>query len=84
MIPNEMTSDNGEKMNRNYCITSAIVFTFVVLVQAWRFVLDLPMQIGAWNIPRSLSGLAVLGAAFLAVWAFRSARLGKSVSVGYT
>lgn len=71
-------------MNRNYCITSAVVFTFVALVQTWRFVLDLPMQIGAWNIPRSLSGLAALGAACLAVWAFRSARLVKSVSVGYT
>lgn len=78
-----MTLSDGEKMNRNYCITSAIVFTFVALVQAWRFVLDLPMQIGAWNIPRSLSGLAALGAAFLAVWAFRSASLSKSVDVGY-
>jgi hypothetical protein len=42
------------------------------------------MQIGAWKIPWSVSGLAALGAAFLAVWAFRSARLGKSVTVSYT
>ncbi|HEX9130202.1 MAG TPA: hypothetical protein VF850_13660 [Gemmatimonadaceae bacterium] len=76
-------SDEG-KMNRNYCITSAIVFTFVALVQAWRFVLVLPMQIGAWNIPRSVSGVAALGAAFLALWAFRSARPGKSATVVYT
>lgn len=71
-------------MSRNYCITSAIVFTFVALMQVWRFVLDLPVQIGAWSVPRSLSGLAAIGAAGLAVWAFRSAGLGKSAKVAYT
>lgn len=65
-------------MNRNYCITSAIVFAFVTLVQAWRVALDLPMQIGAWYVPRSVSGLAAFGAAFLAAWAFRSAGRGNS------
>jgi hypothetical protein len=62
-------------MSRNYCVTSAIVFTFVALMHAWRFVLDLPMHIGVWNVPRSLSGFAAIGAACLAVWAFRSAYL---------
>lgn len=71
-------------MNRNYCITSAIVFAIVALMHAWRFVLDLPMQIGAWNVPRSLSGFAAIAAALLAVWAFRSARLGKAPKVAYT
>ena len=71
-------------MNRNYCVTSAVVFALVALMQAWRFVLDLPMQIGAWNVPRSLSGFAAIGAACLAVWAFRSARLGKPAKVVYT
>lgn len=71
-------------MNRSYCITSAIVFAFVALMHAWRFVLNLPMQIGVWNVPRSLSGVAAIGAALLAVWAFRSARLGKTATVAYT
>ena len=71
-------------MSRNYCVTSAIVFAFVALVHAWRFVLDLPMHIGVWNVPRSLSGFAAIGAACLAVWAFRSARLGKTAKVAYT
>jgi hypothetical protein len=79
-----MTLDDGETMNRNYCITSAIVFAFVALMHAWRFVLDLPMQIGAWNVPRSLSGFAAVGAVCLAVWAFRSAKLGKPAQIGYT
>jgi hypothetical protein len=71
-------------MNRNYCITSGIVFALVALGQAWRFVLDLPVQIGAWSVPRLLSALAAIVAAFLAVWAFRSARLPKQANVGYT
>ena len=68
-------------MNRNYCITSAIIFAFVALMQAWRFVLDLPLQIGVWNVPRSLSGFAAIGATLLALWAFRSATLGKSAKL---
>ncbi len=71
-------------MSRSYCLTSAIVFAFVALTHAWRFVLDLPLQVGAWYVPRSLSGLAAIGAALLAVWAFRSARLGKTPKVAYT
>lgn len=71
-------------MNRNYCITSAIVFALIAIMHAWRFVLDLPMEIGAWNVPRSLSGFAAIGAALLAVWALRSAKLGKAPAVVYT
>jgi hypothetical protein len=70
-------------MNRNYCITSAIVFALAALVHAWRFMLDLPLQIGAWSVPRSLSGFAAIGALGLAVWAFRSAKLGKPAQVAY-
>jgi len=71
-------------MNRNYCITSGIVFTVVALGQAWRFVLDLPVQIGAWNVSRSVSGVAAIGAALLAVWAFKSASTGRAATVAYT
>jgi len=71
-------------MTRNYCITSGVVFAFVALVQAWRFALDLPMQIGAWSVPPLLSGLAAIGAALLAVWAFRSARRDTKAQVVYT
>lgn len=71
-------------MNRNYCVTSAVVFALVALMHAWRFVLGLPMQIGAWEVPWALSGFAAIGAAGLAVWAFRSARIGKPAKVVYT
>ena len=71
-------------MNRNYCITSAIVFALVALAHAWRFVLDVPAQIGAWSVPRTLSGVVAIGAALLAVWAFRSAKLSQTPRVAYT
>jgi hypothetical protein len=71
-------------MNRNYCITSGIVFVVVALMHVWRFVLDLPVQIGAWSVTRSLSGVAAVGAVCLAVWAFRSAKLGKPAQIAYT
>ena len=68
-------------MNRNYSITSAVVFALVALMHAWRFVLDVPVQMGAWDVSRSLSGLIAVAAAFLAVWGLRTARLGKSARV---
>jgi hypothetical protein len=71
-------------MSRSYCITSAIVFALVALTHAWRVALDLPLQIGAWNVPRSLSGFAAIIAAGLSVWAFRSAGSGKAARIAYT
>jgi len=71
-------------MNRNYCITSGIVFTLVALVQGWRFILDIPARLGVWSVPRSLSGVAAIGAICLAIWAFRSARSAAPAKVVYT
>jgi hypothetical protein len=71
-------------MSRSYCITSAIVFALVGLSHAWRFVLDLPLQIGVWNVPRSLSGFAAIVAAVMAVWAFRSASSRKPARIAYS
>jgi hypothetical protein len=42
------------------------------------------MQIGAWYIPRSLSGFGALFAAAFAVWALCSARIGKPAKVADT
>lgn len=60
--------------SRNYCMASGIVFVIVALMHIWRFALDLPLQIGAWYVPRSLSLLGAIGAIMLATWAFRSGR----------
>jgi len=70
--------------NRNYCLASGIVFVIVALMHIWRFALDFPLQIGVWYVPRSLSLLGAIGAALLAVWAFRSSRPSKSPEIVYT
>lgn len=60
--------------NRRYCTVSGVVFAIVALLHFWRYVLGLPLQIGAWEVSRSLSLVAALGAGLLAVWAFTGAR----------
>ena len=71
-------------MNRNYSLTSAAVFALVALTHAWRFVLDLPAQMGAWSVPRPVTGFVALVTASLAIWGIRTARLGKSSTIVYT
>ena len=60
--------------NRSYCTVSGVVFVLVALMHLWRYVLDLPLQIGSWQVSRSLSLVGALGAGLLAVWAFSGAR----------
>lgn len=60
-----------------YCVVSGVVFTLVALMHIWRFVLDLPLQIGNWHVSRSLSLIGALGAGILAMWAFSGARAEK-------
>jgi hypothetical protein len=71
-------------MNRNYSLTSALVFAIAALAHAWSFVLNVPAQMGAMSVPRPVTGLVALVAAILAVWGIRTARLGKSSTITYT
>lgn len=59
---------------QRYCSVSGVVFAIVALLHFWRYVLGLPLQIGAWEVSGSLSLVAALGAGLLAVWAFTGAR----------
>lgn len=70
--------------NRNYCLASGIVFVIVAVMHIWRFALNFPLQVGVWYVPRSLSLLGTAGAAVLAVWAFRSARVATSPQIVHT
>lgn len=71
-------------MTRHYCITSGVVFALLALVHVWRLVLGSPIQIGAWSVPLSFSAVGAIVAGGFAVWAFRSARGTKPVTVAYT
>lgn len=70
--------------NRNYNAVSGAVFVLVALMHIWRFVLDLPFQIGDWRVSRSLSLLGALGAGALAIWAFANVRSNKQRTPSYT
>lgn len=71
-------------MSRKYCFISSFVFALVALLHAWRFVLDVPLQIGAWNVSRGFSGIVAVGAAALSVWAFRSATVIETRAIVYS
>ena len=70
--------------SRNYCMASAVVFALVALMHIWRFVLDLPLQIGAWSVPRSVSFVGAIVAGVFAVWGFKSFRGPKQAQVVFT
>jgi len=59
---------------RSYCSVSSAVFAIVALMHIWRFALGLPMSVGAWPVPGSVSLIAAVIAGGLAFWAFRIAR----------
>ena len=57
---------------RPYVTVSATVFTIVALLQAWRAVAGLPLDIGGASIPVAASWVAALVVGALAVWGWRS------------
>jgi hypothetical protein len=59
---------------RAYAMVSGGVFAIVAVLQAYRAVRQLPVQIGTMDVPVQASWIAMLVAAGLSVWAFRSAR----------
>ncbi len=60
--------------SRNYCMVSGLIFVLIGLLHVWRYVLDLPLQVGVWYAPRSVSLIGAIIAGVLALWAFSSAR----------
>jgi hypothetical protein len=58
---------------RTYCAVSALVFTLVAvahLLRAWN---GWPLLVGSWQVPASISWVAALVAAGIAVWGLRLA-----------
>jgi hypothetical protein len=70
--------------SRNYFAVSGAIFTVIALMHIWRYILDLPLQIGAWYVPRSLSLIGGIASAALAVWAYTCLRSGKQRPPVYT
>jgi len=63
-----------------YELVSGMAFAIVSLAQLTRVVMGWPVQIDLFTVPVWISGVAFLGTAGLAFWAFRLAR-GQSTVV---
>jgi hypothetical protein len=58
---------------RRYELVSGTAFAIVSLAQLTRIVMGWPVQIDLFTVPIWISGVAFLGTAALAIWAYRSA-----------
>ncbi|HXI99135.1 MAG TPA: hypothetical protein VNG73_09330 [Gemmatimonadaceae bacterium] len=65
---------------RRYELVSGTAFAIVSLAQLTRVLMGWPVQIDLFTVPVWISGVAFLGTAGLAYWAFRVAR-GQSTAV---
>jgi hypothetical protein len=59
-------------MSKSYIVVSGLIFGFVALAQVLRAAMQLPVQVGGFEIPVWASWVAAVVAGSLCVWAFRS------------
>jgi len=59
-------------MSNNYVVVSGLVFGVIALLQAFRALTQLPVQVGSVEVPVWASWVAVVVAGALCAWAFRS------------
>ena len=57
---------------RGYVTASALVFTVVALLQAWRAAVGAPVEIAGTAVPVLFSWIAAVVAGGLAVWGWRT------------
>jgi len=60
-------------MHKHYAMVSATVFAVVAVVQVLRLVNQWYVQIGPYTVPLWFSWIAVIVAAALSLWGFRTA-----------
>jgi lipopolysaccharide export LptBFGC system permease protein LptF len=60
--------------HKQYCVISGAVFSLVALAHLIRMVYGMSVQIDEYAVPMSVSWVAFIVTAALAVWAFRTGR----------
>jgi hypothetical protein len=53
---------------KNYLIVSTVIFTIVAVAHLIRLTMGWPAVLGTWNVPLSVSLVAVLVSASVAIW----------------
>lgn len=61
--------------DKPYLVVSGILFGLITFGHLMRLTLQIPVQIGEWNVPLWPSMIAVIAAFVLFVWAFRLVRM---------
>ena len=56
---------------RTYVTVSAVVFDVIATAQLVRFLMDWPVMIAGYDVPRWMSGVAAVLLGALAVWGMR-------------
>ena len=64
--------------NNGYELVSGSVFGIVAALQAARAVLRVPAHVGSQEMPVWISWIAVVVASGLCIWAFHTARQGRT------
>ena len=64
---------------RRYALVSGLFLTLLTCVQLARLLLRWPVRVGGFDVPLWVSGIAVVVAGLLALWAFR-ARAGNDTT----
>lgn len=54
-----------------YCRVSALIFSVVALLQAYRAMLGFPLHVGQFDIPIAASWFAAVVAGAMAIWGWR-------------
>lgn len=60
-------------MHKHYAMVSALVFAVVGVIQILRLVNQWAVQVGPYAVPLWVSWIAVIVAAALSLWGFRTA-----------
>jgi hypothetical protein len=63
---------------RSYLLISGVLFAAMALLHLLRLVYGWPAQIGTWVVPLWISGLGLVVAGGLCIWAFALARGGRA------
>ncbi|WP_013325042.1 hypothetical protein [Gloeothece verrucosa] len=56
---------------KSYLIVSGLIFALIGLLHLIRIIYHWPAIVGVWTVPLSMSFIAIIITAVLAVWAFR-------------
>ena len=59
---------------RAYLMLSTVIFALAAIIHVTRLAMGLPVMVGTWSVPLSVSLIAILISGLLAIWGANLAR----------